>query len=161
MTNTDKEMQLEQVAERAIKNAEKLNLAPPIFELYAAMLSMSLAMLMFLLPELLEARTTGFYGAMIMIMPQGGWAIAFFTGGVLSSMGMLFNKVWMRILSLVILSMLYGTLTVIYAFLLPNFGFILMLWITIFTIASIPLVKYTGIWNNNTKGEDEYDSKDE
>jgi hypothetical protein len=144
--NDNKELQLEQVAERAIQNAEKLNLAPPIFELYAALLSMSLAIIMFLFPELLAGRG-GFYGMMTSLLPQGGWAIGFFLGGVLSAVGMLFDKRALRIVSLFIMAILYGTLTAIYGMLLPNFGFILMLWITIFTVASMPLTKYTGIWN--------------
>lgn len=148
----NKEMQLEQVAERALQNAEKLNLAPPIFELYAALLSMSLAIMMFLLPNILEG-AGGFYHMMVTVMPQGAWGLSFFFGGVLSSLGMLFGNKSLRILGLSIMSLLYGTLTVIYGMLLPNFGFILMLWITLFTIASIPLVRYTGIWNLNSKGE--------
>lgn len=140
----NKEMQLEQVAERAIQNAEKLNLAPPIFELYAALLSMSLAIIMFLFPNVLEG-AGGFYHAMTGIMPQGGWALSFFTGGVVSGLGMLLNSSNGRILGLTVMAILYGILTVIYGTLLPNFGFILMLWITIFTTASIPLTKYTGI----------------
>lgn len=150
--NINKEAQLEQVAERAIKNAQQLNLAPPIFELYAALLSLSLAIVMFLFPELLAGRGN-FYGTMIHIIPQGGWAFAFFTGGIVCSLGMLLNSRPARITGLVILSVLFGVLTAIYATLLPNFGFVLMLWITIFTIASIPLVKYTGIWNKKEEGE--------
>lgn len=149
----NKEMRLEQVAERAIQNAEKLNLAPPIFELYAALLSMSLAIMMFLLPNLLKGEG-GFYLMMVEIMPQGAWGITFFIAGVISSIGMLLGSKYCRIIGLVVLSILYGTLTYIYGMLLPNFGFLLMLWITIFTFASIPLVKFTGIWKpNHTKGD--------
>lgn len=149
----NKEMRLEQVAERAIQNAEKLNLAPPIFELYAALLSMSLAIMMFLLPNLLKGEG-GFYLMMVEIMPQGAWGITFFIAGVISSIGMLLGSKYCRIIGLVVLSILYGTLTYIYGMLLPNFGFLLMLWITIFTFASIPLVKYTGIWKtNHIKGD--------
>lgn len=142
----NKESQLEQVAERAIRNAQQLNLAPPIFELYAAMLSLSLAIVMFLMPNLL-AGDGGFYRMMVVVLPQGGWALTFFIAGVSSALGMLLNKMWLRVCSLVLTAFLYGGLTLIYGLLLPNFGFILMLWITVFTIASIPLVKYTGIWN--------------
>lgn len=144
--DNNKELQLEQVAERAVKNAQQLNLAPPIFELYAALLSLSLAIIMFLMPNILEGQG-GFYASMIFIMPQVGWAMTFFMGGILSSVGMLFDNKKARIFALCVLSLLFGILTVLYAILLPNFGFVLMVWITIFTIASIPLVKYTGIWN--------------
>lgn len=142
----NKEMQLEQVAERAIKNAQQLNLAPPIFELYAALLAMSLAVIMFLIPGLLEMEG-GLYVYLDVIAPQEVWALSFFTAGVTTSLGMLCNKIAIRIIGLSMLTALFGTLTVIYGLLLPNFGFILMLWITIFTIASIPLTRYTGIWN--------------
>lgn len=145
----NKERELEEVAERALQKAEKLNLAPPIFELYAALLSMSLAIMMFLFPNVLSGEG-GFYLIMVDIMPQGAWGISFFFGGVVSSLGMLFNKSPLRIAGLVAMTLLYGTLTAIYGYLLPNFGFVLMLWITIFTIASIPLTKFTGI---NLKGD--------
>lgn len=145
----NKELQLEQAAERAVKNAQQLNLAPPIFELYAAMLSMSLAIIMFLIPGLVDGGNSSFYKIMLLIMPQIGWAMCFFAGGIIGALGMLINRSYLRILSLSILSGMFGILTVIYATLMPNFGFILMMWITIFTIASIPLVKYTGIWNKN------------
>lgn len=150
--DVNKEMQLEQVAERAVKNAQQLNLAPPIFELYAALLSLSLAIVMFLFPQLLEGNG-GFYEIMVQLMPQALWAIAFFVGGVMCAFGMLFNSRPLRVTGLVVLSVLFGTLTAIYATLLPNFGFVLMLWTTIFTIASVPLVKYTGIWNKKEEGE--------
>lgn len=146
MDNDNKELQLEQVAERAIQNAQQLNLAPPIFELYAALLSMSLAMIMFLVPGLLEMEG-GLYDYLSRIAPQGGWAFGFFLAGVTSSLGMLFNRIFVRVLGLLMLTLMFGAVTVIYGLLLPNFGFVLMLWITIFTIASMPLTKYTGIWN--------------
>lgn len=148
----NKEVQLEQVAERAIRNAERLNLAPPIFELYAALVSMSLSVAMFMFPQLIEG-AGGFFHNMEGIMSQGSWGIGFFIGGVVSAVGMLANSRFTRIAGLLVMSCLFGALTGIYASLLPNFGFILMLWITIFTVASIPLVRYTGIWNINTKGE--------
>lgn len=140
----NKEMQLERLAEKVVKNAEKLTLAPPIFELYAAMLSMSLAIVMFLLPDIIEG-AGGFYGYMTSVMPQGGWAASFFVGGVTSSVGMLTNMRLLRMAGLIMMALLYGALTTIYGALLPNFGFILMMWITIFTVASIPLTKFTGI----------------
>lgn len=154
----NKELQLEQVASRALRNAAKLNLAPPIFELYASLLAISLAIVMFLVPGLLELDYV-IYGVLVSIMPQGGWGIAFFIAGTLSAIGMLINQNWLRILALMGLSALYGFLTTVYGFTLPNFGFILMLWLTVFTVASIPLVKYTGIWNVKSKGEKHNDSK--
>ncbi|MCA1800061.1 MAG: hypothetical protein LC650_02060 [Actinobacteria bacterium] len=154
-----KEEQLEQIAEKVINRAENITLAPPIFELYAALLSMSLAMVMFLFPELLELRTS-FYAMMTAIMPQGGWAFGFFIGGVASALGMLFDSTWMRVWALLGMAFMYGTLAMIYGFLLPNFGFVFMIWITAFTVASIPLTKYTGIWNRK-KEEYKHDAKND
>lgn len=142
----NKEMQLEQVAERAIRNAQQLNLAPPIFELFAALLALSFSILMFLFPGILDGNG-GFYSLMTTVMGQTKWALSFFVAGITGALGMLVNKIWIRVAGLMLLSLIYGVLTVFYATLLPNFGFVLMLWITIFTVASIPLVKYTGIWN--------------
>lgn len=142
----NKEMQLEQVAERAIRNAQQLNLAPPIFELFAALLALSFSILMFLFPDILDGKG-GFYSLMTTLMGQTKWALSFFVAGITGSIGMLANKTWIRVAGLMLLSLIFGILTVFYATLLPNFGFLLMLWITIFTVASIPLVKYTGIWN--------------
>lgn len=153
MDNKSKEIQLEIVADRAIKQMQ-LNLAPPIFELYAALLAMSLAILMFLVPELLEG-DTGVYAVMTGIMPQEFWAMMFFVLGVSSAIGMLFNHVITRVIVLSAMSFAYGSVTVIYGMYMPNFGFILMLWLTIFTFASIPLVKYTGIWTTK-HGKEEF-----
>lgn len=147
----EKEQQLDDIVNKAITKAEQITLAPPIFELYAALLSMSLAVLMFLVPELLAGRFI-FYDYMTMIFPQVYWAIGFFIGGVVSAVGMLLNRRPCRIIGLIVMAVLYGMLTGIYAIMLPNFGFILMLWITVFTIASIPLTRFTGIWKPK-KGE--------
>lgn len=142
-----KEMQLEQVAEKAIQNAKQLKLAPPIFELYASLVALSLAIIMFLVPGLLEMEGS-LYIYLSALATQEVWAGAFFTAGMLSALGMLFSRVWVRIVALVMLTLLYGTITVFYGLILPNFGFVVMVWVTVFTAASMPLVKYTGIWNN-------------
>lgn len=153
-----KEMQLEQVAEKALQNARQLKLAPPIFELYASLVALSLAMIMFLVPGLLEMEGS-LYIYLSALATQEVWAGAFFTAGMLSALGMLFSRVWVRIVALVMLTLLYGTITVFYGLILPNFGFIVMVWVTVFTIASMPLVKYTGIWNN-IQGGNNNDTED-
>lgn len=149
----DKERQLEQAAERVLRHAQ-LNLAPPIFELYAALLSMTLAIALFLVPGLLQ-QNQEIYTYMTALMPQGAWAISFFVSGILSAIGMLFNKTVLRIVALGGEAILFAIVSVIYALLFPNFGTFTMIWLTVFTIASIPLVKYTGIWNNK-KGKGEF-----
>lgn len=141
----DKERQLEQAADRVLRHAQ-LNLAPPIFELYASLLAMTLAIALFLIPGLLQ-QNQEIYSYMTAVMPQGAWAFSFFLAGILNACGMLFSIVPLRIIALSAETLLFGIVTVIYALLFPNFGTFTMLWLTIFTAASIPLVKFTGIWN--------------
>lgn len=137
-----KELQLEQVS-KAIEN-HKVSKAPPIFELYAALIAMSIATIMFLVPGILS-QASEIYGYMKIVAPQGGWAVMFLVSGLVSAIGMLADKGFLRVLGLLFMSIMYSVLTVVYTMVLPNFGVVLMLWLTVFTIVSIPIVKYTGL----------------
>lgn len=148
----DKEKQLEQVANRALR-VQQMKIAPPIFELYAALVAISVACMFFLLPTVLSGKN-GFDAMVLAILPQWGWAIVFFVGGVTSATGILINSDAIRIIALILLSMIYGTFTVLYGFAFPNFGIILIGWLTIFTIASIPIVRFTGLRTKKEKGNE-------
>lgn len=139
----DKERQLEQAVDKVLEH-QKLNIAPPIFELYAAMVAISVSCMFFLLPAVLNDKND-FDATVLSVLPQVGWALTFFIGGVASAVGILINSDALRIISLVFLALLYSTFTFFYALAFPNFGLILIGWLTIFTIASVPLVRFTGL----------------
>ena len=137
-----KEMQLERVA-KAIQDFH-ITKSPPIFELYSALVAMSISILLMLLPGVFLQDST-FYVLMRSVLPQTGWAILYMFAGVLSALGMLLDRNGVRIFSLILLVGAYGVTASFYIVTFPNLGGILMFWITIFTAASVPMVKYTGL----------------
>lgn len=137
-----REKQLEQVV-NSLKEFEPPK-APPVFELFAALLAISLGIMLLLIPDALN-QASSFWVLMSKTMPYGGWVCVLFLGGVMSALGMLLDNNLLRIVGLVILAMVYGLLAAFYIVNFPNFGGVLMFWIAVFTVSSIPLIKYTGI----------------
>lgn len=122
----------------------KVSKAPPIFELFASLVAMSISILLFTLAGVFQQEAT-FYILMRTVMPQIGWATAFLVVGFSSGLGMILDKKTIRIVSLAALLILFGIVAVFYLITFPNLAGILMFWISIFTGLSIPLVRYTGL----------------
>lgn len=143
----NKEQQLEQIVE-SVRSFE-VPKAPPVFELYASLVAISISILLLLLPGVFEQNDSTFYVLMRTVLPQIGWAALFFVGGVMAALGMLFDGKAVRIISLLLLTVSFGVVASFYIVTFPNLSGLLMSWLTIFTAASIPMVKYTGIrsWN--------------
>lgn len=139
----NKEQQLEQVV-NSIKEF-KVPKSPPVFEMFAALVAISIAVLLLLLPGVFEQNQTLFYRLMRAVLPQTGWAIAFFAGGVGSAVGMLLDRAALRIAALLVMTVLFGVVAAFYIATFPNLAGILMFWTTIFSGASVPLVKYSSI----------------
>jgi len=137
-----KELQLEQIAQEAQR--VEITPAPPIFELYASLIAMSLSALMFLFPGILDSNTE-LYELMLGALPTHGWALSFMISGLTGAIGILANSKALRILALCALTLLFGTVTAMYGLAFPNFGIVFMTWLTVFTVASIPLVRFTGL----------------
>ena len=138
----NKEQQLEAVVEQ-IKSFEPQK-APPIFELYASLVAISISILLFLLPGVFKQDSL-FYELMRAVLPQGGWAISFCMAGILSAVGMLIDNSSIRIVALCFMTALFGVAAAFYIITFPNVAGILMFWLAIFCAASIPMVKFTGI----------------
>jgi len=138
----NQEQQLEQLS-AAVENY-KTSKAPPIFELFAAMVSMSISILLFVLVGVFQQENT-FYELMLLILPQTGWAIVYFAAGMLATIGLLIDSSIVRIIALVVLVAIYGTTAAFYIATFPNLAGVLMFWITVFSAVSIPMVKHTGI----------------
>lgn len=138
----NQEKQLAQLSE-AIENYSTSK-APPVFELFAALVAMSISILLFILVGVFEQEST-FYILMRAVLPQTGWAIVYFSAGMLGAIGMLINSNLFRIISLVFSTMIFGITAAFYIATFPNLAGILMFWITIFTVVSIPMVKFTGL----------------
>lgn len=137
-----REIQLEQVADK-IKEFE-VSKAPPVFELYAALVAISLSAMLFLLEGALSGNHL-FHALMNALMPQYGWAFFLLMGGIISAVGMLLDSQIIRVIGLLVLLAAYGTVAAFYIVSFPNLGGVLMFWLATFTAASIPMVKYTGI----------------
>lgn len=140
---TNKEQQLEAAVD-SIKNYEVAK-APPVFELFAALVAISISILLMLLPGVFTQNDTLFYQLMRSVFPQIIWAFVFCGGGVMGALGMLLDSLVIRIVALLLLGTTYGVVAAFYIITFPNLAGILMFWIAIFTIASVPMVKYTGI----------------
>lgn len=138
----NKEVQLEQVA-KAIESF-RITKSPPIFELYSALVAMSISVLLLMLPGVF-LQENYFYVLMRTVMPQVWWAVVFMVAGIASALGMLLDKMFIRITALLALVVTYGITASFYIVTFPNLAGVLMFWITIFTAASIPMVKYTGL----------------
>lgn len=139
--------QNEQVLDNLVKEVtekHEFSLSPPVFELYSALLAMTLAILMFLFPAS-EMSNAGLLLGVTAFLPQHVWAIFFCIAGITSTIGMLFNKSSLRITALVILTLCYGSLTYVSIESAPSFGAAIVSWLTVFSVASIALVRFTGI----------------
>lgn len=136
------DQQLEQLS-NAIQNY-KVSKAPPIFELFASLVAMSISILLFSLAGVFKQEAT-FYILMRTVMPQIGWATVFLIAGFSSGLGMILDKKTIRIVSLAVLLILFGIVAVFYLITFPNLAGILMFWISVFTGLSIPMVRYTGL----------------
>lgn len=138
----NKEQRLKEIANALEEHS--YTKAPPIFELFAAIVAMSISTLLFVLVGVFEQDAT-FYELMRMVMPQTGWAATYFVVGIVAAAGLIFDKKTVRIISLGAMAATFGLTTVFYLMTFPNLSGILMFWITIFTIISIPMVKFTGL----------------
>lgn len=136
------EQQLEHMVN--VIKSYKVSKAPPIFELFAALVAMSISILLFVLAGTFHQEST-FYILMRAVMPQTGWATIFLVGGLTSAWGMLFDSAFARVAALVILLVTFGTVAIFYLLVFPNLAGVLMFWIAVFTGVSIPMVKYTGL----------------
>ena len=138
----NKEKELEQLVEK-VKNESDLRF-PPIFEMYATLFSLSVSILMFIFPNMLQP-DTNLYTWMLKIMPQFMWAFSFFGAGMVKAIGLLLDNVALRVLGLVMSAVLYLVFTVCYAINFPTIGAVSFACMTVFTVISINIVKHTGI----------------
>lgn len=142
----NKEQQLEQVASAITEYQESK--APPIFELFAAIVAMSISTLLFVLVGVFEQDAT-FYKLMRTVLPQTGWAVTYFVAGMMSTVALLIDSVVLRVVALTLMVAAFGITAAFYIVTFPNLSGILMFWITVFTAVSIPMVKYTGLRHKN------------
>ena len=153
----EREKQLEEQLELIAKKTESYEIpqAPPLFELYTALVSLTLAVLLFLIPELLVSQTS-LTEKMKAIMPVHGWAIGFMLAGIVGAIGILTNSRALRYLGLTIKTVIFGTVTVFYYQTLPNFGFVILSWYTVFCVVAMPFVKHSGLsYRRKRKLDDE------
>jgi hypothetical protein len=136
----------EQELEQLVKEVESVNITvPPLFELFATMFSILVAIMLFAYPNMIYTYPARLYDNMMTIMPQSWWAISFFGASMLKAAGLLIGKNVLRIVGLLASVALYITLAICYALDFPSIGSITFSCMAIFTIISIPFVKHTSI----------------
>lgn len=145
-----KERELEELVNQV--EADNVFSMPPLFELYATLFSILIAIIFFIYPTML-VESEGAYSIMLAIMPQTGWALSFFTACMLKAIGLIIDNNAMRIIGLLVSSVLYVALSVCYGFFFPSIGGTAFACMAIFTILSIPIVKYTTIRHKKEDGK--------
>lgn len=137
-----KERELEELVNQV--ETENVFSLPPLYELYATLFSILIAIIFFIYPTML-VESEGAYSIMLVVMPQTGWALSFFTACMLKAIGLIIDNNIMRVAGLVVSSALYITLSICYGFYFPSIGGTAFACMAIFTLFSIPIVKYTTI----------------
>lgn len=136
------EQKLDDIAQR-IEN-ENLAVFPPVFEMYATLFSILVAVIMFIFPSMLHSEDD-LYKWMLAIMPQYMWAFSFFIVGILKAVGLMIDNNHMRVIGLVGSSFLYAMMTVCYAIDFPSVGTVMFACMTVFAVFSISIVKHTSL----------------
>lgn len=128
---------------------EKLASAPPMYEIFITVFSLAFAVFLLVVPEALThgdaASQWKPYLAMLNIMPQVGWALVFSAASLAKAIGLLLDNKSLRIIGLLLSAVLYLILTGCFAYGFPNIGVVTYATMGIFTLASLPLVKVTGL----------------
>lgn len=118
---------------------------PPLFELFVTTFSIAIAIMFFAYPTMLEDNQTNLYDAMLQIMPQSGWSIAFLIACMIKACGLLLDNNSMRITGLLCSVVIYLIFTICYALNFPTIGMVTFSCMTLFSGISIPFVKHTSI----------------
>lgn len=136
------DMKLEQVAAQA----ESFDIPQPfpVFEIFVALVALGISMILFMFPEFMES-DYALYHLMNTVLPQYGWGIAFTVSGIVGGLGLLLHSNWMRIFGLLASSVVYGGMAVCYLMEFPSIGAVVMTGMTLFSLLSVPIVKYTGL----------------
>ena len=142
------DVKLEQVAAQA----ENFDIPQPfpVFEIFVAMVALGISMILFMFTDFMET-DYALYHLMNTVLPQYGWGISFAVGGIVSGMGLLLHTNWLRIFGLVMLAGVYGVMAVCYIMEFPTIGAVVMTGMTLFSLLSIPIVKFTGLGGSMKK----------
>lgn len=141
-----KERQLEEISKK-VSNYEPIKYSP-IFEMYVTMISIAMAIMLFLFPDMLVqgASDSGLYSILLSIMPQWMWAFAFFFAGLFKAIGLLVESKIMRIIGLILSAIVYTIFAIAYAASgFPNVGGIVMTATAVFSLISISEVRRSSI----------------
>lgn len=136
----------ERELEQLVDEIEATNISvPPLFELYVTVLSIGLSIMMFAYPSMINDYPSNLYDSMLVVMPQGYWAMSFFIACMFKAVGLLWDKNSLRIIGLSLSALLYFTLTICYAVNFPSIGTITFGLMALFSVISILFVKHTSI----------------
>jgi len=118
---------------------------PPLFELFTTLFSILVAIMLFAYPDMIYNYPARLYDHMMNLMPQYMWAMLFFISCMFKSIGLLTDKNMLRVIGLVLSVVVYGLMTFCYALDFPSIGSITFACMALFSVISIPFVKYTSI----------------
>lgn len=138
----EKEKALEEISDKVGRYKPVKHI--PIFENYITFLSITLAIMLFLFPNMLVDGTET-YQWLLVILPQYLWALLFFITGMMKAIGLLIDNDILRTMGLILSVIIYATFSIAYSVSFPSISFVMFVLITVFAIISIPNVKYTGI----------------
>lgn len=141
-----KEQQLEEISEK-VNNYEPMRHLPH-FELFVTLISIAMAIMLFLFPNMLAdgaEGVTSLYGLLLSIMPQWLWAFVFFGSGVLKAIGLLVDSKILRISGLIVSAFIYAVFAISYSVSFPAIGSVVFTAITVFSLISVSEVKRSGL----------------
>lgn len=116
----------------------------PLLEVALSLYSAYAAILLFLVPGILDS-DAGVYYNMSAVVPQSVWAFAFLIGAFAKSFGLLLGSDLLRKTGLGISTVIYGTVTICYAFEFPNLGTGVYFILSFMSAVSIFYVKKTAL----------------
>ena len=144
-TEPSKEVTVEEVKEWVKELKEQRQV--PIFEWFVSMFSVSMAILLFTFPDMLQYNgnnVTNLYDIMLSIMSQPYWAFTFLVASMAKSIGLLLKNDVLRIVGLSFSVVIYIVMTVCYTINFPTIGSVTFAWMALFSVISIFMVKHTG-----------------
>lgn len=140
MNTQDKELK------KLVEEVEATNISvPPFFELYATVFSILVSIMLFAYPNMIYDYPARLYDHMMAVMPQYLWAFSFLIACIFKSIGLLWDKNFLRIAGLLMSVVLYVLMSFCYAVDFPSIGSITFGCMTIFSVISVPFVKHTSI----------------
>lgn len=117
----------------------------PYYETFVTLISLSIAVLLFLSPNLMINSNGHMYDWLLKLMPQYMWAFSFFGAGILKSIGLVLDNRLLRYIGLIMSTLIYLAFTVCFSINFPSISAIVYAWIAVYSAVSLDSVKHTAL----------------